>query len=211
MASTVLISEDPFSTTSSMQVHKEKVSSSKILEVASKLFAERGYSNVSIRDVCNQAGTTAPMIYYYFENKRGLFNAAVSRKISMQEFIGRLRERISVGSPRQGITSFIETYLTSFPVRAFDPGLYMRETAQLDRESAERINRDLDEIHGITTALVERGVKNGDFRTTDASKAADCLIGMLNHIVFQKIHFSRSWDQEATRSFIMDFFFKALK
>lgn len=194
-----------------MQVHKEKVSSAKILEVASRLFVERGYSNVSIRDVCRQAGTTAPMIYYYFGSKRGLFNAAVSRKVSMKEFIARLRERIAPGSPRQGIATFIETYLTSFPGSAFDPGLYMRETAQLDRESAERINMDLDEIHTVATALVERGVKSGNFRTTDASKAADCLIGMLNHIVFQKIHFSRSWDQEATSSFIMDFFFKALK
>jgi AcrR family transcriptional regulator len=194
-----------------MQTQKEKLSSSRILDVASKLFAEGGYSNVSIRDVCREAGTTAPMIYYYFGSKRGLFNAAVSRKISMKEFIARLRDRTAPGSPRQGIANFIETYLKSFPVSAFDPGLYMRETAQLDRDSAERINRDLDEIQRIATALVERGIKSGNFTTADASKAADCLVGMLNHIVFQKIHFSRSWDQEATQSFIMDFFFKALK
>ena len=194
-----------------MQAHREKVSSAKILEVASKLFVEKGYSNVSIRDVCRQVGTTAPMIYYYFGSKKGLFNAAVSRKISMKEFIGRLRERINVDSPRQGIINFIETYLTSFPGSAFDPGLYMRDSAQLDRESADRINRDMDEIQRVATALVERGVKKGNFRTIDASKAADCLIGMLNHIVFQKIHFSRSWDQEVTRGFITDFFFKALK
>lgn len=194
-----------------MQTQKERVSSGRILEVASRLFREKGYSNISIRDVCRQAGTTPPMIYYYFGSKKGLFNAVVSHKLTVKEFVNKLRERASASSPRQGIVNFIETYLTSFPEGAFDPGLYMRDTGQLDRESAERINKELDEIHSVATSLVEAGVKKGNFRTVDASGAADCLIGMLNHVVFQKIHFSRSSDLEAAQSFISDFFFKALR
>ena len=194
-----------------MQTQKERVSSGRILEVASRLFREKGYSNISIRDVCRQAGTTAPMIYYYFGSKKGLFSAVVSHKLTVKEFVAKLRERTTVGSPRQGIVNFIETYLTSFPEGAFDPGLYMRDTGQLDRDSAERINKELDEIHAVATSLVEAGVKKGNFRTVDASEAADCLIGMLNHVVFQKIHFSRSSDLEVAQSFISDFFFKALR
>ncbi len=193
-----------------LQTQRERASSAKILEVATRLFSEKGYSNISVRDVCRQAGTTAPMIYYYFGSKKGLFNAAVSRKITMKEFIASLRKQTDVRSPRQGIIILVETYLTAFPESAFEPGLYMRDTAQLDPESAERINKDLEEIHGVATALVERGVRNGNFRKIDSSRAAEFLIGMLNHVVFQKIHFSRSWDLEATRSFITDFFFRAL-
>jgi len=193
-----------------LQRQREGVSSARILEVATKLFSEKGYSNISIRDVCRQAGTTAPMIYYYFGSKKGLFNAVASRRITMKEFIQSLKKETDVSSPRKGIISFIGTYLASFPESAFDPGLYMRETAQLDPESTERINRELEEIRGIATALVDRGVRRGAFRKIDSSKAADFLIGMLNHVVFQKIHFSRSWDIEATRIFITDFFFRAL-
>ncbi len=194
-----------------MQTQKERVGSGRILEVASRLFREKGYPNISIRDVCKQAGTTPPMIYYYFGSKKGLFNAVVSRKLTMKEFVDKLRERTNVASPRQGIVNFIETYLTSFPEGAFDPGLYMRDTGQLDRESAEKINKELDEIHSVATTLVEAGVKKGNFKTFDASEAADCLVGMLNHVVFQKIHFSRSSDIQAAQGFISDFFFKALR
>ena len=194
-----------------MQTQKERVSSGRILEAASRLFREKGYSNISIRDVCRQAGTTAPMIYYYFGSKKGLFSAVVSHKLTVKEFVAKLRERTTVASPREGIVNFIETYLTSFPEGAFDPGLYIRDTGQLDRDSAERINKELDEIHSVATSLVEAGVKKGNFRTLDASEAADCLIGMLNHIVFQKIHFSRSSDLDAAQGFISDFFFKALR
>ena len=54
-----------------MQVQKSKPGPNEILAVAAKLFAERGYSNVSIRDVCKHAKTSAPMIYYYFKDHKG--------------------------------------------------------------------------------------------------------------------------------------------
>ncbi|MDA4128285.1 MAG: TetR/AcrR family transcriptional regulator [Thaumarchaeota archaeon] len=194
-----------------MQSQRETVSPTKILEVSSRLFAEKGYANVSIRDVCKQAETTAPTIYYHFGSKRGLFIAAVSPKITIHEFIIRLMEATKSETPRRGIGSFVETYLSSFPERAFDPGLYMRDNAKLDKDSAERISAELDEIQRIAASLVQRGIEGGDFGKTDASKAADCLIGMLNHVVFQKIHFSKSRDKETAARFIKEFFFKALK
>jgi AcrR family transcriptional regulator len=190
---------------------KDAEGTTKILEVASRLFAERGYSNVSIRDICKLAGTTAPTIYYYFGDKRGLFNAAVQPRITLSEFIARIRKQTRNRGPTEAITNFIDTYLSSFPERAFDPGLYMMENATLEKDSAERISRELDEIQRLATEIVREGVKKGDFSTKDAERAAECLIGMLNHIVFQKIHFSRSRDRLATGSFITDFFLRALR
>ena len=182
----------------------------RILEVAGRLFAERGYSNVSIRDVCKGAGTTAPMIYYYFGSKRGLFEAVTSRRISMKEFISRLRG-VDKEPGRESITKFVTVYLTSFPAGAFDPGLYLRDTAKLESDSTEKISRDLDEVHGIAADLVRRGMQCGVFRRTDPAEAADCLIGMLNHIVFQRIHFAKLQDLEIAGSFITDFFLRGMR
>jgi TetR/AcrR family transcriptional regulator, cholesterol catabolism regulator len=194
-----------------VQVEKSKPGANEILSVAAKLFAERGYSNVSIRDVCREAGTTAPMIYYYFKDKKGLFRAAVSGKISLGQFIDRLRSTVEVPKVRDGVASFVAVYLGSFPDEAFDPGLYLRETAKIDDRSAEKISRQLDQVHRIAISLVRRGVKDGEFRQIDAEKASDCLIGMLNHVVFQKIHFSKSPDVHDLGDFITAFFLKAMQ
>ena len=194
-----------------MQAETLKPGPTKILEVASRLFAEKGYSNVSIRDVCKEAGTTPPMIYYYFVNKRGLFNAVVHGKVSMAEFIARLKAATKSRDEKDAIRILVGIYLTSFPEDAFDPGLYIRDTAKLDRESAERISKDLDEIYRIVTSIVEKGMEKGAFRKTDPRQAADCLIGMLNRVVFQRIHFSKGRDVEATKDFITDFFIRAMK
>lgn len=194
-----------------MQVQKSKPGPNEILAVAARLFAERGYSNVSIREVCKEARTSAPMIYYYFKDKKGLFRAAVSDKLSLRQFISLLRETSVAKDIPKAVASFAKIYLTSFPEAAFDPGLYMRETAKLDNRSAEVVSRQLDEVETIATVLVQKGMRSGDFRAVDAGEAADCLIGMLNHVVFQKIHFSRSLDIEGKADSITSFFLNAMR
>ncbi|MDA4118863.1 MAG: TetR/AcrR family transcriptional regulator [Thaumarchaeota archaeon] len=194
-----------------MQVEKSKRGPNEILAVAAKLFAEKGYSNVSIRDVCKEAGTSAPMIYYYFKDKKGLFRAAVSEKLSLHQFISRLRATLDISDVPNAVESFIEVYLSAFPDAAFDPGLYLRETAKLDNRSAEVMSRQLDEVQTIATTLVKKGMTSGDFRKVDADDAADCLIGMVNHVVFQKIHFSKSLDIDAKGDVITSFFLNAMR
>jgi TetR/AcrR family transcriptional regulator, cholesterol catabolism regulator len=191
-------------------VPKSSQGSAVILEAAARLFSERGYSNVSIRDVCREAKTTPPMIYYYFKDKKRLFEAAVSYRVSMKEFISRLRKQVDAQDPAKGIAAFIRIYLSSFPTDAFEPGLYMVETARLDRVSAARISEQLDEVKNVAESIVRRGVSEGAFLKTDPKSAADCLMGMLNHVVFQKFHFAKAWDAEKTGRFITEFFLRAV-
>lgn len=49
----------------------------RILEVAIHLFAAKGYSETSTRELVEAAGCTKPALYYHFENKAGLFRSAV--------------------------------------------------------------------------------------------------------------------------------------
>jgi AcrR family transcriptional regulator len=50
-----------------------------ILTAAERLFAERGYDYVTVRDVALTAGVTHPLIYYYWGSKRGLLGAVLER------------------------------------------------------------------------------------------------------------------------------------
>jgi AcrR family transcriptional regulator len=181
-----------------------------ILEAAAKLFSEKGYANVSIRDVCKEAKTTPPMIYYYFKDKKELFEAAVSQKVSMREFIARLGSSSDRKDPAKSIEAFIGFYLSSFPTGAFEPGLYLVETAQLDRLTAARISEQLDKVHDIAESIVRRGVADGSFGKTDPRSAADCLLGMLNNVVFQQFHFAKLRDLDKSKRFITEFFLRAV-
>lgn len=47
---------------------------SRILEVALNLFSRRGYSSVSIRDICGEVGIKESSIYFHFKSKKDIFD-----------------------------------------------------------------------------------------------------------------------------------------
>src|SRR3954454_16847680 len=49
------------------------------LSVARGLFAERGYSAVTMDEVAAAVGVTKPLLYNYFGNKEGLYAACMER------------------------------------------------------------------------------------------------------------------------------------
>ncbi len=50
-----------------------------MIEAASALFAERGFSGCSMDDIAKASGITKPMLYAYFDSKEGLFAACAQR------------------------------------------------------------------------------------------------------------------------------------
>ncbi len=49
-----------------------------ILDAAEVKFAERPYGDVHVEDIAEAAGVAKGLVYYYFENKRGLYTAVIS-------------------------------------------------------------------------------------------------------------------------------------
>jgi AcrR family transcriptional regulator len=194
-----------------MQAEESHATAGKILQVASRMFAEKGFANVSVRDICRETGTTPPVIYYYFGSKKGLFEAVARKQISMEDFILRLTKATDSRDPRKGLERFVSTYLSSFPEHTFDVGLYMRDSATLDKQSAEMASGYLERVRALAVGLVERSIAAGYFRKTDASLATDCLLGMLNRVIFQHIHFAKISDRDAYGRFVTDFFVRAMK
>jgi AcrR family transcriptional regulator len=52
-----------------------------LVELAERLFAERGYASTSMEELARRAGVTKPVIYELFGSKDGLFRVCVGRAI----------------------------------------------------------------------------------------------------------------------------------
>jgi TetR/AcrR family transcriptional regulator len=73
-----------------------------ILKKAMKLFAQKGYAGCSIREICQAAGVTKPVLYYHFRSKEQLyqelmldiFNQTRKNLLRLSNFRGTLRERL---------------------------------------------------------------------------------------------------------------------
>jgi AcrR family transcriptional regulator len=73
-----------------------------ILGTAMKLFAQKGYAGCSIREICQTAGVTKPVLYYHFRCKEQLyqelmldiFNQTRKNLLQLSNFRGSLRDRL---------------------------------------------------------------------------------------------------------------------
>lgn len=65
-------------------MEKNANSKQKILNAATKLFANKGFDAVSVREICKDAGINLCMISYYFGGKKELYNAIIDDLIEKQ-------------------------------------------------------------------------------------------------------------------------------
>jgi AcrR family transcriptional regulator len=49
----------------------------RLLQAAGKLFAERGFKNTSVRDICEMAGANVAAVNYHFRDKLGLYKGVI--------------------------------------------------------------------------------------------------------------------------------------
>lgn len=61
-----------------MTKESSKNTEQKIVEVATKLFAEDGFEGASTREICKQAGVNISLISYYFGGKKELYEKIIS-------------------------------------------------------------------------------------------------------------------------------------
>lgn len=55
-----------------------------IIDAAMRVFAQKGFSKATNRDVAREAGITTGLIYYYFENKEALLKAVLEERSPLQ-------------------------------------------------------------------------------------------------------------------------------
>lgn len=50
----------------------------RMMRASIHLFAQQGFAGTSVREIVNAADVTNPMLYYYFDDKAGLFNTIIT-------------------------------------------------------------------------------------------------------------------------------------
>ena len=63
---------------------KPEVRRQELIDVASALFAEKGYEAVSVRDILNVVDGAPGMFYYYFKSKQDIYIAAMEQYITQR-------------------------------------------------------------------------------------------------------------------------------
>ncbi|MCB8877958.1 TetR/AcrR family transcriptional regulator [Acidisoma silvae] len=112
-----------------------------ILEQALRLFSERHFSVVTVRDIAQACGIQNGLIYYYYENKEHLLRAALTRAIGLTKQT-YLDPASSSGPPLQQLTAWLRAQV---PLAAM-----LKQMNKVMADYSASIHRDK-----ITDALIK--------------------------------------------------------
>ena len=156
------------------EIHK------KLLEVGTRLFAERGLNGVSIRELSLAAGTSISMISYHFGSKEGLYSAVLEEQFACFAEIHEIRQRVT--DP----VEMIESYLRwTFQRHRNNPHLLRFYTSELTNPTAyfrTLVAPVIDQVIVIMAEVIAEGMRRKKFREgVDPTNAALALAGMVNY------------------------------
>jgi len=154
-----------------------------IIAAALDVFVERGYEAAKLQEVARRAGVTKGTLYLYFDSKEALFKAVVRETIVPVIAQGEALARSFTGSARELVERLVREYwrLVGETALAGIPKLMMAEAATFPELTRFYYDEVVTRGHRLMAGVIERGVKNGEFRPVDVMVAAKLAMSPLIH------------------------------
>jgi AcrR family transcriptional regulator len=142
----------------------EPLRQAELLQIASDLFAERGYAATTVRDIADAAGILSGSLYHHFDSKESMVDAILSRFI--QQTLAAYDEVITEGrGPRETFQRLVEVSLESMTTERSAILVYQNEARFLAQEERFSYLQDAHrKFQKIWTSVIEAGIKTGEFR-----------------------------------------------
>jgi TetR/AcrR family transcriptional regulator len=156
-----------------------------ILDVAERVFSEKGFDGASTRLISGEAGVNMAMLNYYFGSKEGLFLAIFERKIAhFQNILQNLGNDDSI-APWQKMETYIDLYGEKVVNNnCFQKLLYqemgMNRRTDLSDKLRDMLMKNVAELDKI----LREGVATGEFKKDiDIPMVIATLYGTKNYII----------------------------
>jgi len=156
--------------------------SEQILDIACRLFGEKGFDRTSLRDISDAAGITKAALYYHFPDKDSLHQKVVID--SLRALITFVRLRLSeVSDPLERVKTYFyaTTEFYQNNASAWTAGSNSFWSSSEDRRAAAVALRD--ELEGILRDAIRDAIKAGSMRPIDPALAGRFLLGSMNHVM----------------------------
>lgn len=160
----------------------------RLIEAATRLFADKGFDRVAVQEIVDLAGVTKGAMYHYFGSKDDLLHEIYGSLLRMQterlELIaagdGAVEERLH--------SAAVDVVVTS--VENFDQAkVYFRSADQLAESQRMAMRAERRRYHERFRSLVEEGRDSGVFRS-------DVPADLVVHYFFGSVHHLGAWYRE---------------
>lgn len=183
----------------------------RIMMAAVRLFAEKGYSPTTTREIVEAAGVTKPMLYYYFRDKRALYTSIIGS--AMEALRSDLQGAVAEGTdPLDRLRRYVSTYLHFFLAHREVGALCFQEIFGLGENLVRELNPALfDEIRSLLDEIVLQGRHTQRYSPQDRDCITLSLLGIPNMFVMRYILHGSGCDVPRVTERVVDYYVAELE
>lgn len=122
----------------------------RLLKAAARLFAERGFNHVSVRDICKEAGANVASVNYHFGDKMGLYRELIG---SVAEGMNDAKASVFEAGAGRPPDEQLRAYIHGFLHQLLDPNA--EEASWLGK----LIAREMTEPTPALDLMIEKGIR----------------------------------------------------
>lgn len=160
---------------------------SKLIEIATELFATKGFAAVSVRELTVAAQINVSAISYYFSGKEGLYEAVLTEQLAPILQALRLVQSNASLSPIARLTFYADQIAHIHTQRPFLARFLTSEANNPTEHGGPTVEKHLSQVYEFMTAALREGIARGDFQPDlNVTYAAVSLVGILNFYFISK-------------------------
>jgi len=158
---------------------KRRKRRAEILRAALHAFRDKGYHATTLDDIAEHLGVRKTALYHYFPDKEAILYACHCE--SLDELDRILREARRLGSAREKLAHVIREHVQVMTDTLQGSPLAFEVTALSASRQAEMIAAR-DRYERALRRMIQRGIRDGEFRKVDAKLSAFAILGAINWI-----------------------------
>ena len=155
----------------------------RLLAAATELFARKGYAATTVREIVESARVTKPVLYYYFQNKEGIYLELMRQTFSNVDYLVDF-SRAEKGNTREKLLRFCDQAFSLF-MQNIEVIRVMHAIYYGPHQGAPFF--DFDAYHlkfqEAIRRLVEEGIRKGEFRKGEAENMTWAILGAVNVVM----------------------------
>ncbi|MBM4309956.1 MAG: DUF1956 domain-containing protein [Deltaproteobacteria bacterium] len=176
----------------------------RLLQAAFEVFAEQGFKNTTVRDICRHAAVNVAAVNYYFGSKQGLYEEVCRYSCGAAGEAPAVLPIDTAAAPAEQLADFIRQFMRTILLRgssSLQGKIMAREmmepTSALQIIVKEIIRPRQEQLSAIIRALLQKAADETLIRRCCFSIVGQCLYYRSARVVAQELQPGLVFDEKA--------------
>jgi AcrR family transcriptional regulator len=150
-----------------------------IRHAALRAFRDKGYHATTLDDIARHVGVRKTALYHYFPDKQTILHEC--HREAEEELARIIREATALPTAQEQLTHVIREHVRVM-TETLEGSPLAFEVTSFSADRQQELIAGRDAFEGAVRRIIERGIRNREFRRVDAKVAVFVILGAINWI-----------------------------